>query len=600
MSLWANGHRALLALLIAGWASEALPAQEAPPSAPPEAPAGPPTSLLPDMFEAPPAASPSEPAPEAGPGAAPGAPSRLPAPLPFPGATVAGAQGPGAADPGPDLPTVEVPAGPVRPAERAGLISSATGGLSPLLFAGSDGRFLAGLLVRLQGPLASRWAQILVQRALATQADPPPGIDAGDWLAARARALVALGLATDAHRMVMRVERPAYSPRLYAAAAQAALAAGDPVGLCPLAAPGRALSDDNAAFVLADAMCSALAGDPFSANELLEQSRRERLADPFDIQLAERVASLAGGTRGAGNPVWAEVDRLSAWRIGLAGAAGIALPDSLVDAAGATERAWMVRLPRVALATRARLAPEAGGIGALSADEVQRILALAAAGAPVGEIDEQPGGRLRRAQVAPTATERLAALEALWASVPADSMAAWGLKLASGAAAATIAPAPAQAAAAPGLIAAMVAAGHSGPASDWWPILSEVGGDPEVSAWAMLAAIDPDVPASSDRLTAWAANRTPAHAALVRGGLNGLGRDVGAVPPDPANAWASALDAAVRARRPGEVLLLAATGLQGSFDELSPDQFRRIVAALVAAGFGEEAQLIVAEAAARG
>lgn len=579
MSRRANGGLALLALLLAGAGARA---QEAPD------PAGTPTSILPDIFGTAPAPEPGDapPPPDtpAGPASAPPAPG-MPPPRAEPAAEAA-------AQP-------EEPAGPVRAVTRAGLISTVTSGLAPGLFASSDGRFLAGLLVRLDGPLAGRWAQIPVQRALASQADPPPGIDPGDWLAARARALAALGLATDAHRMVMRVLRSAYSPRLTAAAAHVALAAGDPVGLCPLADEGRALSGDGAAFVLADAMCAALFGDPFSANALLEEARRTRLADPLDIQLAERIASIAGGTRGAGNPVWAEVDKLTAWRIGLSGAAGITIPDSLVDQASATERAWMVRLPRVALATRARLAPEAAASGALSAAELRRILALEAAGTAIGALDSSPGGRLRRAYAAQGAAERVAALEALFDSAPAGSATAWGLMVAGGDAAAAIRPSAGLAAAAPALVAAMVAGGHAEPARDWWPVLDAAGGAPRARAWAMLAALDDRVPDGADRFADWAETSTPVRAALVRAGLAALGRDVGDAPPAQANPWAAALDAALAGGRSGEVLLLVATGLQGPLDELSPDQFRRAVAALGAIGLADEARLLVAEAAAR-
>ncbi|MFQ3595350.1 MAG: hypothetical protein SNJ63_04505, partial [Sphingomonadaceae bacterium] len=278
--------------------ASATAAQEAeePPSPPPAREA--PTSILPDIFgPAPP--PPPRPVPEQRPALAEPGEAALPG-LPAPPAGTVPSRAPAPAEQA--ARPAELP-GPTRPAASAGLVTEATIGFPRGIFAGSDGRFLAGLLVRLEGPLASRWGQIAVQRLLLTEADPPPGIDPGDWLAARTRALVAIGAAAEAHRMVMRVRRADYSPRLYGAAAHAALAAGDPLGLCPIAADGRAASDDNPAFVLADGYCSAIAGDPFSANQLFEEARRRRIADPFDLQLAERIAAL-GGTRSAGNPVW--------------------------------------------------------------------------------------------------------------------------------------------------------------------------------------------------------------------------------------------------------------------------------------------------------
>lgn len=476
-------------------------------------------------------------------------------------------------------------------------MTEATVGLPADLFAGADGRFLAGLLNRLDGPLASRWGQIVLQRALLSEADPPPGIDPGDWLAARARALVALGSAADAHRMLIRVRRADYSPRLIAAAAQAALAAGDPVGLCPLVSDGRAASDDNPAFVLADGWCSALAGDPFSANQLFDQARRQRMADPLDIQLAERVAAAAAATRSAGNPVWREVSALSAWRIGLAGATGSAIPAELVASASPAMRAWMVRLPRVPVEQRAALVPEAAAMGALSAAEAGRILALDAALAPAGEAAGRPGGQLRLATGAASVDQRLAAIRSLLALGAEGSAERHGWRVVAGPAAARIRPDPALAEDAPALVEAMLAAGFAGNARAWWPVAEEAGGAVEARVAALLAPLDEDVAVDLDRL---ARETSDARAALVQAGLAGLGRRPEGRTPPLSNSWTAAIDSALAGGRRGEALVLAATGMQGVFADLAPDHFRRIVAALVAAGLADEARLMVAEAAMRG
>ncbi|WP_448581978.1 hypothetical protein [Thermaurantiacus sp.] len=476
-------------------------------------------------------------------------------------------------------------------------MTSATIGLAPDLFAGSDGRFLAGLLNRLDGPLASRWGQIVVQRALLTEADPPPGIHPGDWLAARARALVALGSAADAHRMLMRVRRADYSPRLLASAAHTALAAGDPVGLCPLVADGRAASDDNPAFVLADGWCSALAGDPFGANQLFDQARRKRIAEPLDIQLAERVASTLAATRSAGNPVWREVTQLSPWRIGLAAATGTAIPPELVATAAPAMRAWLVRLPRVTLDVRAALAPEAAALGALSAAEAGRILALDAALAPAGEATARPGEQLRLAVGAASGAQRLAAIRALLQRGAEGSAERHGWRVVAGLAAARVMPAQELAGDAPALIEAMLAAGFVGNAKAWWPVAEEAGGDVRARVAGLLAPIDAEIPFDLDDF----ANATSAaRAALVQAGLEGLGRSPEGATARLSDSWTKAMDAALSGNRRGEALVLVATGMQGSFADLAPDHFRRIVAALVAAGHADEAALMVAEAAMRG
>ncbi|WP_448585330.1 hypothetical protein [Thermaurantiacus sp.] len=552
-------------------------AQDQPPAA-----EGAPTSILPEAFDAPTAGAPLPPVPAT---VAERPPTGPAAAVPQPGEAQA------ASDAAP-----EPLEGPVRPAAAAGLLSPATLGLAAGAYAGADGRFLAALLARLDGPLASRWAQIAVIRALVSQARPPEGIHPGDWLAARTRALVALGAAAEAHRMVGRVRLSDYTPRLLAAAAEAALAAGDPLGLCPFAAQGRQASDDNPAFVLADALCAGVAGDPFSANQLFEAARRQRIVDPFDIQLAERVTALAGSLRNAGNPVWAEVDRLTAWRVGLAGAAGVEVPEAMLAAAPARARLWMLRMPRVPVARRAALAPEGAAFGVLSGAEIARILALDLEGRPAGEAARSPGSALRAALSAPRADERVAALKALLAPAGGDAL---GLRVAAGAAAARIAPSAAFANDAPLLIEAMLAAGHGEAAADWWPVLEEADPSVRARAYALLAPVAAEVTSGKDLLDRFARETSPARAERVRAGLHGLGLRLGEPPPPIRNAWTDALDAAVAARRPGEILVVAAAGLQGRMSELVPDQFRRIVAAFVAAGLGEEARLMVAEAAMR-
>jgi hypothetical protein len=570
-----------------------------------EAPAGPPTSILPDIFEEAPTRA--EAAPEA---AAPIVPPDIlrpeaaataPAPAPDPVAAAIAAAEAAAAAAAEAAAQEERQFGPFRPAADAGLLTETTTGFNASLFAGSNGRFLAALLNRLEGPLALRWGQILVQRALLSTALPPDGIHPGDWLAARTRALVALGAAADAHRMLARVALQDYSPRLIGAAAHAALAAGDPMGLCPFAADGRAASGDNAAFVLADAWCAAAGGDAASANLLLEEARDEAIADPFDIQLAERVASLAGGTRGAGNPVWNEVSTLTSWRLGLATAAGLEVPEPLLAAASPVVRGWRVRMAGVRPEAQAALAPDAAAIGLLSGAEMRRLLARAAEAVPVGEIDAHPGGLLKVALAGPDAETRLVALRKIWALAPSDTPAAHGWRVATAEAAARIGPDVTHAADAPALLSAMLAGGFTGNAVRWWPVLAEAEAGVRDAAARLLASIDEAVPVSGGALDLPGGAANAHRAALVRAGLAGLGRNLEGEPPAALdNSWTRALDAAVASRRRGEVLVLAATGLQGSIADLSPDHFRRIVAALKAAGLGDQAALMVSEVAMRG
>lgn len=80
------------------------------------------------------------------------------------------------------------------------------------------------------------------------------------------------------------------------------------------------------------------------------------------------------------------------------------------------------------------------------------------------------------------------------------------------------------------------------------------------------------------------------------GGWDGLKRDT--IRP-VSNRWTAALVNAARRRAAGEVALLAATGLQGSWADVPPAHVESIVAALVACGRVTEARLFAAEAVTR-
>lgn len=584
----------LSAAIGAVWLVPATPAlaQSAEPQA---APSGAPKSLLPDDIAEP--ATPQT-------GTVEGAVSTLP------GGAQAPLQGfeplPPAEQPLPELPEPEPSdplaelAGPTAAPERAGLLTQALGGYRPDLFAGSDARFLGTLLARIDGPLASRWGQVLLQRALLTAADAPGPINPADWVAARALALVRLGAGADAHRLVSRIAIDRYTAPLYGAAVNAAVAAGDPMALCPLSPLARAVTESST-WTLADAMCLSILGDEVGASALFDQLRRRRELPVFDIGLAERVASATGGSRRGANPEWVEAGGLTAWRMGLASSAGLEIPADLLAAAPAAQKAWYVRLPGQSLESRAALAPAVAATGALSTAELNRILAARADELDQGAAGESPGGRLRTANVAADVGQRVAAMQALWKEDAADSTAAYGWQVATAPAAARIAPTPARAGDAPGLVASLLAAGIAPSAERWWPVMADAKDDSRAAVWALLAPVSARVPVESGIYQTWAKG-VPAHRAqLLAAGLEGLGRgSAGAEIAPLDNDWTRALDRAVAARRTGEVMLIAASGLRGTWAEVPPDYLRRIARALVALGHAPEARLIVAEAATRG
>ncbi len=556
--------------------------------------AGAPKSLLPDDFDEAPTVilPPGAAGIDQGPGV-PQAPGFQP--LPVPAEPVEPDEEP---EPPPTDPFAEL-AGPTGQPQGAGLLDAATGGFGPDLFAGSDSRFLVTLLERIERPLASRWAQILVQRALASVAVPPGPHHPSDWLAARATALVALGAATDAHRMVARVAIDQYTDRLYGAAAQAALAAGDPMALCPLSPTAR-LALDTPFWSLMDAMCLAILGDEVGSTILFDRLRRQQGIDPFDIGLAERMASTAGAGRRGSNPEWSDMQGLTAFRIGLASAAGLDLPDAALGGASRAQRAWLARIPTVSVARRAAMAPMAAATGAFSAAEINRLLAAEVATLAAAEAPRSPGGQLRTAHADGDVGQRIAAMRALWARGEGDPDLGYGWRVATAPAAARLAPSAALQADAADIVASLNAAGYAASVPGWWQALAEADGDARARLWGHAVAVAPAVPVSREWYDRWAKEAGPRRAALLSAGLLGLGRGaVGEAPTPIDNAWTRALDRALAGRRTGEVILLVAAGMQGRMADLPPDYLRRIAAALLAVGREAEARLLVAEAIAR-
>ncbi|MFA7440225.1 MAG: hypothetical protein WCZ66_04560 [Sphingomonadaceae bacterium] len=602
MPLVANRLRLILvalsgaAVLVLPAAAQTPPAAETPPVRPSS---GAPKSLLPDdLLPATPPAAPAPPVIRAPVREKPAEPSVtgeppviVPQGVPLPERQVAAEE---PVDPLADL------AGPTQLPENAGLLTPRTTGYAASLFAGADARFLATLLRRIDSPLASRWAQIMLQRALLSRATPPAGLHPADWLAARGQALVRMGSATDAHRMISRIAIDRYTADLYGTAAEAALASGDPVALCPLATTARALTG-SPIWTMADGMCSAVLGDDYSATLLFDDLRKNKQVDPFDISLAERIASAAGsGERGA-NAEWDQIDGLNAWRIGLAGAAGLEIPDNLLQSATPAQRAWVARLPTESIRRRASLAPEAAALGVLGSAEINRIMAAEADILEATEVGNSPGGQLRRANAADAPADRLAAMEALWKRGDEASRARYGWLIATSAPAARFPVREDAGEQMPQLAAALVAAGMTDQAARWWQASADASRAARARLWAMVVAADPAVPVDSGHFGQWAKTVSPHRAQLLAAGLAGLGHGtVGTEIPAVENSWTQALDRAVASRHTGAVMVLAATGLQGRWGEVHPDYLRRIAAALTAVGHHAEARLIVAEAALRG
>ena len=534
------------------------------------------------------------------------APSAAPAPL-LPGAAAPPAEAATAeqaplltGQPGDVTPPAFVEtqtAAALPPGAPIGIIDAAGGAFAADAFIGSNGRFLAGLANRIAGPVASRWVAITLGRALASRVPGPAGIGDGDWVAARAGLLVRMGAVDLARRLIDVRPQERYTPATYRVAGEVSLAAADLAGLCPIAATGRALSDD-VMWDLAWGMCAAMDGDDITAAGVIDTVRNRRGALPaFDLRLAQRVVVLAGGAGRADGINWAEEEGLTPYRYGVASAAGVTVPADRLAALGPAHAGWAVRNAALPAATRFALLRQAAVLGTLSADELaSAVAALAPADASGGFAADSRAGRLRDAFTG-SPQDRAEAI----AAIAGDDD--YGGLLEAATAAAALKPAAALAGQSDVIIAALLAAGNTRAARAWWPVAQDADDDVRARAQALLAA-GAGVAMDSGDVRAWrdAAKASPRREAMLAAALSGLGQARG-LDRDGfkaiSNRWTAALASAARRRAAGEVALLAATGLQGGWADVPPAHVEAIVAALMACGRVTEARLLAAEAITR-
>ena len=579
------------------------PETSTPPAAGSLPPPAAPTSLLPEGFDAAPAA-------------------------PVTSATLPETAPPPAAAPPPGAPvqvTTELPVDPFAEA-ATGLPIDAVGplgidvtgpgaGYGPAAFAGSDGRFLAALMRRIDPAGAPRWSHIVLRRALLTQAEAPADIPPADWIAERAWLLLRMGEVDGAKALVDTVPVDRFSRRLYLVAGQVHLAAADVPGLCPLGQTAASLSTDPL-WRLGNAMCAAFDGDDITAASGFDRLRDERSVDPFDIRLAERLATISGNGGRAANIDWSEIDTLTPFRFGLAAAGGVKLPPELVAAMPAANSGWVARAPGASPEARAAALRPAAAQGIVSAQEMVGAVSAAAANADSAAFEASPAADLRRAYAAAATADRVAALRAIWATGDTEPE-KYAAQIETALAAARIAPDAAYAKDAPAMIGALLSAGADRAAARWRGVAENADAASRNAAWGLLAGGAPDTAdVSSSRFKDWygaaqTADKTGARhrAALLLAGLGGLGRtagggwdglrdDLGVTPV--ANSWTRAIDAAAAAGRSGEVAVLAAAALQHGWANVPAAHFEHVVAAYKRVGRELEARLLTAEAVMRG
>jgi hypothetical protein len=574
-----------------------------------------PESLLPPGFDDPvPAPAPTPRATTAPRPSQPGTPA---APAPVSGAPVAGATPlpggtptpvPSAIDRDGDGQTdyaviarYELPDFAKRSLAQVGPSSPASDGLAADAFGTADGKFLQILMRRTNAPVASRWLSIALRRALLSRVNTPAGVHGADFAAERAWLLIRMGEADAARAMVQSVDIENYSPKLFQVGMQAMLAAADPGGMCAMVHPAlRASPDRN--WRLAEAICAGLAGDPAKAGPLIDAARR-RMGDEIDLLLAEKVVGMGVAGRRAVTIEWDAVDRLSAWRWGLAMASATEIPAALYDSAGPQVRYWRATSPAGGLRERAELAEAAAGQGVFSSQALTDLY---------GEIEEQEDAAtaevavardLRTAFIAATPAERVTQMRGLWDEAQ-GARAKYSRLILTARAAARLEPSEALREDSDRLIASMLSAGLDRVAMRWRS-LAPRGSD----GWGMLLLADPSrAQVAASEVEAYkgdAANR-----AMLVAAMAGMGRLPGGegerlmrgagVEFEAANAWTRAIALAAEQRQPGTVVLLAAVGMQTRvWEGVSPAALYHITRALTRVGLDGYARMIAVEAITR-
>lgn len=574
-----------------------------------------PESLLPPGFgTTPPKGAPAA-AASPGPAVAPASPGSLPPPspnadeavgevapslLPSDVAKLAAAEA---------TPPEEMPAAAKRPLDLVGT--------TPIYgtdaFGDADGRYLVALMRRLQTPIASRWAEIMLRRALIGATPAPPGEGQADWVADRAALLLRLGEADAARMLVQGVDVERFSPRLRRVAIESALATSDPQGLCPLA-DGDEQVGGQPAWPMIRAMCATLAGDEATANATIGRGPPN---DLIDHPLAERLVAAGGGGRRNIQIEWVAVDTLTDWRFGLASALGIQIPRNLLDSGPVWFQAWLARAPMLSASDRIGPARVAAALGVVSSADLVDLYGRVMDEAGDEDTDS-PAGRLRAAYRGDDDDARLSAMHALWdaaANGEGGERDRYAASILTARAAARITPSIDQADDVAALVASMLAAGLDVQAERWAKVVEATSGADGDRAWSILAvgARQPVVTVNAGRVRKLAERGGDAGAqrsALLVSALAGLGRlsdadaarlaaRLGVTLGQP-SAYGAALRRAVSAHERGTVALLVAMGMQTpKWSGVPAADFYQMISAMRAVGMESEARMIAAEAMTR-
>jgi len=513
----------------------------------------------------------------------------------------------------PPPPPVEYPGWARRDPWVVGSLDPEREGLGANPWGTANGAFLSTLMLRMQTPIASRWAHIALRDALLARAHAPRQVNPVDWVAERGWLLLRLGEADAARMVVAGVDTDRFTPKMVQVAVQSALANADPPALCPIE-DGIGKYEPNIR-ALVQAMCSSLAGEPETAAAQIDDARRHGRIGGIDLNLADKVVGAGANTARAVSIEWDPVDNLTAWRFGLATATGMVPPDRLTNAASPQLRAFQARAPLLLPQQRLSSAFVAAGLGVFSSQSMVDLYSAIYDSTDPDDLPNTDAWQLRQAFVGKDVDARLGAIRRLLA-VGKDPLQKEAMRALVARAATRIDPDPKLQNDAPELISAMLAAGYDEAAARWTGACGRMKDENGDRCWAMLVLAAPNangLDLGSGRITSFIGrdkSRNKIRSALLVAGLAGLGR----ITADTANSlnrryglglghqssWTRMIDAAAVRGQAGTVLVLTGTGFQTArIDQLPAVHMYHAINDLERTGQDFIARMIAAEALSR-
>src|SRR3546814_11418254 len=107
------------------------------------------------------------------------------------------------------------------------------------------------------------------------------------------------------------------------------------------------------------------------ACSFLKQAARSGVARGIDFQLPEKVVGAGFNSRRSGNIEWTGVDKLTAWRFGMATATAVEIPENLWEGVDRHVRAWQARAVLLPMASRLAATNIAARLGVFSNEELE-------------------------------------------------------------------------------------------------------------------------------------------------------------------------------------------------------------------------------------